>query len=143
MRYKENRSCSRYCTFFLVCACEQYVSNENWNCSGLCTFYLVHINNVWRIPQLGKVSRKKVEVLLDFVPSPKFGQLLLHFWNANVPKNLGRGLPLPPHPQIDPLYTVCEKRTKNLGKALPSPPHLDKIQKNSYFFFGTFAYSVR
>ena len=29
--------------------------------------------------------------------------------------------------------TVCEKWTKNLGRALP--PHLDKIQKNSYFFF--------
>ena len=82
--------------------------------------------------------------------------------NANVPK-MGRGFPLPPHPQIDPLYTVCEKRLKNLGRGLFLPPHpqidsiytvcekwtkkmgralpppyLDIIQKNSYFFCETF-----
>ena len=53
-------------------------------------------------------------------PTPQFGQLVPLFLNANVPKKLGRGLPLPPHPQIDPIYTVCEKWTKNLGRALPS-----------------------
>ena len=49
-------------------------------------------------------------------------------------KKLGRDLLLPPHPQIDPVYTVCEKWTKNLGRALP-PPHLDKIQKEQQLFF--------
>ena len=85
--------------------------------------------------------QEKVAVFFYFVqitstpPSPQFGQLVPLFLNANVPNNLGRGLPLPPHPQIDPIYTVCEKWTKNLGRALP-PPHLDKIQNNSYFFSG-------
>ena len=88
--------------------------------------------------------QEKVAVFFYFVqitstppspPSPQFGQLVPLFLNANVPKKLGRGLPLPPHPQIDPIYTVCEKWTKILGRALP-PPHLDKIQKNSYFFSG-------
>ena len=42
---------------------------------------------------------------LDPPPSPpQFGQLVPLFLNANVPKNLGRGLALPPHPQIDPIY---------------------------------------
>ena len=54
--------------------------------------------------------------------------------NANVPKNLGRGLPLPPHPQIDPIYTVCEKWTKNLGRALP--PLIWTKSKRTAIFFG-------
>ena len=50
-----------------------------------------------------------------------------------MPKKLGRGLPpLIPTPKLTQ-FTVCEKWIKNLG--LPAPPHLDKIQKNSYFFF--------
>ena len=55
------------------------------------------------------------------------------FFNANVPKNLGRGLPLPPHPQIDPIYTVCEKWTKNLGRALP-PLNWTKSKRTATFF---------
>ena len=70
-------------------------------------------------------------------PPPPNLDNLYHFFNANVPKSLGKGLPLLPYPQIDPIYTVCEKWTKNLGRALP-PPQLDKIQKNSYFFRETF-----
>ena len=58
MRYKENRSSSRYCTFYLVCACEQYVFNENRSCSGLCTFYLVHVNNLWRIAVYNQLASK-------------------------------------------------------------------------------------
>ena len=84
---------------------------------------------------------KKVAVLLDFVqitstPPPQNLDNLYHsFLTLTCQKFLaGVTIPLPPHPQIDPLYTVCEKLTKNLGRALPSPPHLDKIQKNSYFF---------
>ena len=76
-------------------------------------------------PGLGRVSRKKVAVLLDFVqitsnpPLPPLPPIwttcTTFFYNANVPKKLGRGLPLPPHPQIDPIYTVCEKWTQTLG----------------------------
>ena len=52
-------------------------------------------------------------------PTPQFGQLVPLFLNANVPKNLGRGLPpLLPIPKLTQ-YTVCEKWTKNLGRALP------------------------
>ena len=54
-------------------------------------------------------------------------------------KILGRGLPLPPHLQIDPIYTVCEKWTKSLGSA-PPPIIWTKIQKSSYFFRETFPY---
>ena len=60
-----------------------------------------------------------------------------------MPKNLGRGLPLLPHPQIDPIYSVCEKWTENLGRALPPLPHLDKIQKKSYFFSGNRPLHIR
>ena len=35
------------------------------------------------------------------------------FFERQCVKNLGRGLPLPPHPQIDPIYTVSEKWTKS------------------------------
>ena len=86
---------------------------------------------------------KKVAVLLDFVqitstPPPQNLDNLYHFFLTPTCQKILAGVtvPLPPHPQIDPLYTVCEKLTKNLGRALPSPPHLDKIQKNSYFFLG-------
>ena len=51
-------------------------------------------------------------------------------------KKLGRGLPLPPHPQIDPIYTVCEKWTKSLGRALPSPPSFGQNPKEQLLFFG-------
>ena len=51
-------------------------------------------------------------------PTPQFGQLVPLFLNANVAKNLGRGLPLPAHPQIDPIYTVCEKWTKSKKTAI-------------------------
>ena len=84
---------------------------------------------------------KKVAVLLDFVqitstPPPQNLDNLYHFFLTPTCQKILAGVtaPPPPHPQIDPLYTVCEKLTKNLGRALPSPPHLDKIQKNSYFF---------
>ena len=54
---------------------------------------------------------KKVAVILEFVqftstpptPSPQFGQLVPLFFNANVPKNLGRTLP--------PLIWTKSKRT--------------------------------
>ena len=75
-------------------------------------------------------------------PSPKYGQLIPLFLYSNVPKKFGRGVPLPPHPQIDPLYTVCEKRTKNLGRALPSPPHLDK-RTATFFLELSLTQSVR
>ena len=85
---------------------------------------------------VGEGFTEKVAVLLDFVqitstPTPPNLDNLYHFFNAHVRKKFGQGSP---PPQIDPIYTVCEKRTKNLGRALPSPPHLDKIHKNSYFF---------
>ena len=51
-----------------------------------------------------------------------------------MPRNLGRGLPLPPHPQIDPIYTVCEKWTKNLGRALT--PLIWTKSKEQLLFFG-------
>ena len=70
-------------------------------------------------------------------PPPLIWTTCTIFLNANVPKNLGRGLPFLPHAQIDQIHIVCEKWTKNLGRALP-PPQLDKIQKNSYFFRETF-----
>ena len=81
-----------------------------------------------------KSSEAVAELNLSKFPGPPpLPQIWTTFFSANVPKNLGRGFPLPPHPQIDPIYTVCEKWTKKLGRALP-PPHLDKIQKKSYFF---------
>ena len=54
---------------------------------------------------------KKAAVLLDFVqitspPPPPNLDNLYHFFNANVPKKSGRGLPFPPLPQIDPIYTI-------------------------------------
>ena len=49
-------------------------------------------------------------------------------------KKLGRGLPLPPHPQIDPIYTVCEKWTKNFGRALP--PSIGQNPKEQLLFSG-------
>ena len=66
-------------------------------------------------------------------PPPNLDNLY-HFLNTNVPKNLGRGLPLPPSPQIDPIYTVCEKWTKNLGRALP--PSFGQNPKEQLLFFG-------
>ena len=53
----------------------------------------------------------------------------------HVPNNLGRGLPLSPHPQIDLIYTVCEKWTKNLGRALP-PPSIGQNPKEQLLFSG-------
>ena len=35
-----------------------------------------------------------------------------------MPKNLGRGLPLPPHPQVVPIYIVCENWTKSKRTAI-------------------------
>ena len=54
------------------------------------------------------------------------------FLNANVPKNLGSGLPLPPHPLIDPIYRVCEKWTKKIGHGPPHPLN----PKEQLLFFG-------
>ena len=53
-------------------------------------------------------------------------------------KKIGRGLPLPPHPQIDPIYTVCEKWTQNLGRALP--PFGQNPREQLLFFRETFPY---
>ena len=83
---------------------------------------------------------KKAAGLFGFCPNdldpppPQFRQLVALFLNANVPKNLGRGLPLPPHPQIDPIYTVCEKWTKNLGRA--PPPSFGQNPKEQLLFWG-------
>ena len=82
---------------------------------------------------------KKVAVLLDFVQITSTPLPLIwitcttFFFNANVSKNLGRGLPLPPHPQIDPIYTVCEKWTKNLGRALPPLLIWTKFKRTATF----------
>ena len=54
------------------------------------------------------------------------------FFNANVPKKLGRGLPSLPIP-ILAQYTVCEKWTKYLGRALPL-----KSKRTVTFFGETF-----
>ena len=70
---------------------------------------------------------------LDPPPPPNLDNLYHFFWTPMCQKNLGGS----PPPQIDPIYTVCEKWTKHLGRALP-PPHLDKIQKKSSFFRETF-----
>ena len=81
---------------------------------------------------------KKVAVLLDFVqitlaPLPLIWTTCITFLNANAPKLFGRGLPLPPHPQIDPIYTVCEKWT-NIW-AGPSPPLIWTKSKRTATFF--------
>ena len=52
-------------------------------------------------------------------PLPLIWTTCTTFLERKCAKKLGRGLPLPPHPQIDPIYTVCEKWTKYLGRALP------------------------
>ena len=87
---------------------------------------------------LGKASRKKVAVLLDFVQitsTPPIWTTCTTFF-ANMPTNLGRGLPLPLPPQIYPIYTVCEKWTKNLGS---SPPLIwAKSKRTASFFCETF-----
>ena len=68
-----------------------------------------------------KSSEAVAELNLSKLPRPPpLPQIWTTFFSANVPKNLSRGFPLPPHPQIDPIYTVCENRTNNLGRALPS-----------------------
>ena len=66
-------------------------------------------------------------------PTPQFGQLVPLFLNANVPNNLSRGLPLPPLPQIDPIYTVFEKWTKSLGRP---PSSFGQNPKEQLLFSG-------
>ena len=84
---------------------------------------------------------KKVAVLLDFVqitstPPPQNLDNLYHFFLTPTCQKILAGVtvPLPPHPQIDPLYTVCEKLTKNLGRALPSPLIWTKSKRTATFF---------
>ena len=94
---------------------------------------------------VGEGFTEKVAVLLDFVqitstPTPPNLDNLYHFFNAHVRKKFGQGSP---PPQIDPIYTVCEKRTKNLGRALPSPLIWTKSKRTATLFRETFAYSVR
>ena len=77
--------------------------------------------------QLGKVSRKKSSCSFGFCPNylnppPPNLDNLYHFFERQCAKKFGQGSPLPPHTQIDPIYTVCEKWTKNFNTALP-PPH--------------------
>ena len=98
---------------------------------------------------LGKASRKKSSCSFGFCPdylntspSLQFGQLVPLFFNTNVPKNLGRGLPLPPHPPIDPIYTVCEKWKTKLGRAL-SLLIWTKSKRTATFFGITVPYLVR
>ena len=60
---------------------------------------------------LGTVSRKKVAVLLDFVqiistPSPQFGQFVPLFGTPMCQKIWAGVSPPPPHPQIDPIYSL-------------------------------------
>ena len=83
---------------------------------------------------------KKVAVLLDFVqitstPPPQNLDNLYHFFLTPTCQKILAGVtvPLPPHPQIDPIYTVCEKWTKNLGRALP-PLNWTKSKRTATFF---------
>ena len=61
---------------------------------------------------------KKVAVLLDFVqitstPPPQNLDNLYHFFlTPTCQKKMGRGVPLPPHPQINPIYTPPCPRLK-------------------------------
>ena len=76
-------------------------------------------------------------------PTPQFGQLVPLFLNANVAKNLGRGLPPPPPLPIPKLtqYTVCEKWTTNFGRA-PLPLIWTKSKRTTTFFRETFSKSL-
>ena len=57
--------------------------------------------------------------------------------NANVPKNLSRGLPLPPHPQIDPKYTLWKvDKTFGQGPPSPHPPLIGQTPKEQLLFLG-------
>ena len=94
-------------------------------------------------PHLREGLSKKSSCSFGFCPNyldpppPNLDNLYHFFFNASVPKNLGRGLPLPPHPQIDPIYTVCEKWTKKLGRA-PPPIIWTKSKRTATFFRETF-----
>ena len=72
--------------------------------------------------------------LVQITSAPPLPQIWTTFFSANVPKNLSRGFPLPPHPQIDPIYTVCEKWTKIW--AGPSPPSIGQNPKEQLLFSG-------
>ena len=78
---------------------------------------------------IGKISRKKLAVLLDFVqitsPLPSIWTTCTTFFN------LGRYLPIP-IPELTN-YTVCEKWTKNLGRAL-HPFIWTKSKRTATFF---------
>ena len=120
--------------------CQVRKTDEGFCCSfNTVKIFLFHLSHF-----LYKVSWKKelfswiLSKLRRPPPLPNLDNLYHFFWTPMFQK-LGRGLPLPiPIPKLTQ-YTVCEKWTKNLGS--PPPPHLDKIQKNSYFFFReTFPY---
>ena len=67
-----------------------------------------------------KSSEAVAELNLSKLPRPPpLPQIWTTFFSANVPKNLGRGFPLPPHPQIDPIQFVKSGRKIWAG---PSPP---------------------
>ena len=110
---------------------------RDWTGSKVCPEYSPLI-----LEKLGTDSWKKVAVLLDFVqitsttlpPPPPNLDNLYHFFERQCAKKFGQGSPLPPHTQIDPIYTVCEKWTKNLGRALPLPPPPPNLD-NLYPFF--------
>ena len=68
-------------------------------------------------------------------PSPQFGQLVPLFLNANVPKNLGRGLPLPPHPQIDPIYIQFMKSGQKIWAGPCPPPSFGQNPKEQLLYF--------
>ena len=90
----------------------------------------------------GKVSRKKVAVLLDFVqitstPHPLIWTTCTTFFERQCAKKFGQGSPPPsPSPNWPNIYSLW-KVDKKFGQG-PPPPQLDKIQKNSYFFRETF-----
>ena len=59
---------------------------------------------------IGKVSRKYLAVLLDFVQItltlPLIWTTCTTFFERQCAKKLAMGLPVPPHPQIDPIYSL-------------------------------------
>ena len=104
--------------------------------------YLFALNIYWThccesLLLLSWQSARPFKHLLCDRSSIKVWTIFTTFLNANVPNNLGRGLPLPPHPQIDPIYTVCEKWTKKLGRA-PPPIIWTKSKRTATFFRETF-----
>ena len=82
---------------------------------------------------VGEGFKKKIAALLDFVqitstpPPPNLDNLYHSYWTPMC-QTTWAGVSPSPHPQIDPIYTVCEKWTKSERIA----PFFGKLSLTNY-----------